>query len=312
MWYFVGMDIKLRLFCTVAETKSFSKTSRIVHLTQPAVSLQIQALEEFFETKLFDRTEGGISLTPAGKILYKKAKHILQHYSDLEKEIGKITGMIKGGLTIGASTTLGNYVLPRVLIDFKKKHPKIKINMLVGNTKRVEDLLTSGLIDFGLVEGETSRTNLKVETIMSDEMTIIIPPAHPWARKKVVPILEATRYPFILREEGSGTRQKVEEYFELHGIGVRDIHVALVLGSTESIKEAVEAGMGIAIVSKWAVKKEIEDGRLSLVTFREGKISRNLSLITPSKTHFSYVAEEFLLFVRKYPYEAFFSGLLSA
>lgn len=297
------MDIKLKLFCTVAETKSFSKASRIVHLTQPAVSLQIQSLEEFFETKLFDRSEGMVSLTPAGKILYKHAKHLLEHYAEIEKEIGTLTGMIKGGVAVGASTTLGNHVLPRVIIDFKKKHPKIKFSMLVGNTKRIEDLLISGLIDIGLVEGETSRPSLRIEPIVPDELILIVPPAHPWARRKVIPVLDVTREPIILREEGSGTRHQIEEYLKSHGISTGDMHVALTLGSTESIKEAVEAGIGVSIVSKWAVKKEVEDGRLRTVALREGKILRNLSLITPLKARLTPAVEEFCLYVKSYPYE---------
>ena len=131
------MDIKLKLFCAVAETRSFSKTSKIAHLSQPAVSLQIQSLEEFFETKLFDRSGAEITLTQAGEILYHQAKHILEHYNDIEKDMRKISGAIKGGFTLGASTSLGNHVLPRVIIAFKKEHPKVKISMMVGNTKRM-------------------------------------------------------------------------------------------------------------------------------------------------------------------------------
>lgn len=297
------MDIKLKLFCTVAETKSFSKTSRIVHLSQPAVSLQIQALEEFFEVKLFDRSESMISLTTAGEVLYKQAKHILEHYNEIEKEIGKITGTIKGGVTVGASTTLGNYLLPRIIIDFKRKHPKIKINMLVGNTKKIEDLLTSGFIDLGLVAGEISKAKLKSETLMSDELMLIIPRKHPWAGKKAVSILDITREPFIMREEGSGTRQKIEEFFSLYGLNSRNMHISMVLGSTESIKEAVEAGIGISIISKCAVQKEVEDGRLNIVALKEGKILRNLLLIMSSRAHHSHAVEEFLLFLKKYPHE---------
>lgn len=300
------MDIKLKLFCTVAETKSFSKTSRIVHLSQPAVSLQIQALEEFFETKLFDRSKDTITLTPAGEILYRNAKHVLGHYAEIEKEIGKITGMLKGGVTVGASTTLGNHVLPRVIITFKKNHPKIKITMRVGNTRRIEDLLTSGFIDFGIVAGTPAKASLMAEPVVSDELALIIPPKHPWAKKGVVSVLDITREPFILREEGSGTRQRIEDFFLPHGITVQELHVPLILGSTESIKEAVEAGIGISIVSKLAVRKEVEDGRLKLVKLKEGKILRTLSLIRPPKSALSHAAEEFLLFVRKYPYEAFF------
>ena len=300
------MDIKLKLFCAVAETRSFSKTSKIAHLSQPAVSLQIQSLEEFFETKLFDRSGAEITLTQAGEILYHQAKHILEHYNDIEKDMRKISGAIKGGFTLGASTSLGNHVLPRVIIAFKKAHPRVKISMMVGNTKRIEELLKSGLVDFGLVAGECMGGKMKREIIMSDELMLIVSRDHPWAKKKSISILDILKEPFILREEGSGTRQKIEEYFAVQGISIHDMHIALVLGSTASIKEAVEAGIGVSIVSKWAVMREAADGRLKLLTFREGPIQRDLSLILPVRKHLSHVMDEFLIYVRKYPYDTFY------
>ncbi|HAK89508.1 MAG: hypothetical protein A2077_07750 [Nitrospirae bacterium GWC2_46_6] len=296
-------DHKLKVFCTVAETKSFSKTSEIIHLTQPAVSLQIQALEEIYETKLFDRSSSFINLTPAGEILYRYAKEILALYAETEKEIGKITGLIKGSITIGASTTIGNYVLPSVISDFKKTHPKIKVNALIGNTKRVVDFLNSGIIDLGLVEGETAKHKIKTESIIQDELVFIVPPFHPWAKKKVVSILEITKEPFILREEGSGTRQMIEKYLLSHGINTADMSIALVLGSTESIKQAVENGVGVSIVSKWAARKEVKYGSLKLITPKEEKIYRNFSLIMQKTAVLSHAVDEFLSYLKAYPYD---------
>lgn len=304
----MGMeDHKLKVFCTVAETKSFSKTSEIIHLTQPAVSLQIQALEEIYETKLFDRSSSFINLTPSGEILYKYAKDILNLYAETEKEIGKITGLIKGSITIGASTTIGNYVLPTLIADFRKKHPKIKINVFIGNTKRIVDLLNSGGVDIGLVEGETLKHKMKTDPIITDELTFIVPPFHPWAKKKVVSILEVTKEPFILREEGSGTRQMIEKYLSSHGINTGDMRIALVLGSTESIKEAVESGMGISIVSKWAARKEVKYGSLKLITPKEEKILRNFSLIMQKSAVLSHAVDEFLAYLKAYPYDTLLS-----
>lgn len=304
----MGMeDHKLKVFCTVAETKSFSKTSEIIHLTQPAVSLQIQALEEIYETKLFDRSSSFINLTPAGEILYKYAKDILNLYAEAEKEIGKITGLIKGSITIGASTTIGNYVLPSVIADFKKTHPKIKINVFIGNTKRIIDLLNSGGVDIGLVEGEASKHKIKTDPIITDELVFIIPPFHPWAKKKVVSILEVTKEPFIIREEGSGTRQMIEKYLSSHGINIGDMRIALVLGSTESIKEAVESGMGISIVSKWAARKEVKYGSLKSITPKEEKILRNFSLVMQKNAVLSHAVDEFLAYLKSYPYDTLLS-----
>jgi DNA-binding transcriptional LysR family regulator len=304
----MGMeDHKLKVFCTVAETKSFSKTSEIIHLTQPAVSLQIQALEEIYETKLFDRSSSFINLTPSGEILYRYAKDILTLYAEAEKEIGKITGLIKGSITIGASTTIGNYILPTVIANFKKTHPKIKINLLIGNTKRIVDFLNSGIIDLGLVEGETSRHKMKIDSIIPDELSFIVPPFHPWAKKKVVSILEVTKEPFILREEGSGTRQMIEKYLSSHGINTSDMRIALVLGSTESIKEAVESGIGISIVSKWAARKEVKYGSLKLITPKEEKIIRSFSLIMQKNAVLSHAVDEFLAYLKAYPYDSLLS-----
>ncbi|MGO9014276.1 MAG: selenium metabolism-associated LysR family transcriptional regulator [Dissulfurispiraceae bacterium] len=296
-------DHKLKVFCTVAETKSFSKTSQIIHLTQPAVSLQIQALEEQYETKLFDRSSSSINLTSAGEVLYSYSKNILAQYAELEKEIGKITGLIKGSITIGASTTIGNYILPSIVFNFKKAHPKIKMSILIRNTNRVLDLLTSGVVDFGLVEGETTRSKIKVETLLTDELVFIVPAMHPLAKKKSISILELMKEPFIIREEGSGTRHIIEKYLASHGIKISDLHIVLVLGGTESIKDAVERGMGISIVSRWAARKEVQFGTLKYVTAKEDRIQRDFSLVMPKNAVFSHAVDEFLTYLKAYPFE---------
>ncbi len=299
-------DHKLKVFCTVAETKSFSKTSEIIHLTQPAVSLQIQALEELYETKLFDRSSNSINLTPSGEILYKYAKDILNLYAEAGKEIGKITGLIKGSVKIGAGTTTGNYILPSVIVDFKRTHPKIKIQVLIGNSKRITDLLNSGIIDLGIVGEAASKTKVKAEPLISDELSIIVSPLHPWAKKKIISIYDVIKEPFIIREEGSGTRQILEAYLATHGIAIDKLHVAAVLGSSLSIKEAVESGMGVSVVSKWTVRKEVRCGSLKSIAPKEGRIMRQFSLIKCRNAVMSPASEEFLSYLKSYPYDSLF------
>ena len=299
-------DHKLKVFCTVAETKSFSKASEIIHLTQPAVSLQIQALEEIYETKLFDRSSNVIALTTAGEILYKYAKDIRSLYAEAEKEIGRITGRIKGVITIGASTTIGNYILPSVIANFKKTHPRITLNVLIGNTKKIVEMLEGGIIDLGLVEGELTKHKIRRETIISDELVFIVPILHPWAKKKFVSILDVTKEPFIIREDGSGTRQMIERYLLSHGIDIEAMRIALVLGSTESIKEAVEEGLGISIVSKWAVRKEIKHDTLKSVIPKEERILRNFSLLMPKNAVFSHAVDELVSYLKAFPYDNLF------
>lgn len=296
-------DHKLKVFCTVAETKSFSKTSEIIHLTQPAVSLQIQALEEVYETKLFDRSSSTVTLTPAGELLYKYAKEIRSLYAAVEKEIGEITRIVKGSISVGASSTIGNYLLPGVITDFKKTHLKIKVHMLVGNTKRVVELLNSGNIDLGLVEGEVSRQKMNVERLTPDELLLIVPSHHPWAKKKEISISELAKEPFILREAGSGTRQMIEKFLSKHGIAPHDLKISMVLGSTEAIKGAVENGLGVSIISRWTARKESKYGTLHILRIKEDKVMREFSLITNKHAVSSHVVEEFLTYLKAYPFE---------
>ncbi|MDP3259458.1 MAG: selenium metabolism-associated LysR family transcriptional regulator, partial [Thermodesulfovibrionales bacterium] len=288
---------------TVAETKSFSKASEIIHLTQPAVSLLIQALEEIYETKLFDRASNTVTLTPAGEMLYKYAKEILNLYAAAEKNIGEITGFVKGSISVGASSTIGNYLLPGVIAAFRKTHPKIKIHLLVGNTKRVVELLNAGNIDIGLVEGDVARQKMVVDKLVADELALIVPPLHPLAKKRNVSIFEITKEPFIFREEGSGTRQVIEKYLGKYSITPQNMMISMVLGSTEAIKESVENGIGIAIVSRWAVRKEIKYGTLKPLSFKEEKMLRDFSLIFQKKAISSHAVDEFLSYLKAYPFD---------
>ncbi len=296
-------DHKLRVFCTVAETKSFSKASEIIHLTQPAVSLQIQALEELHETKLFDRSSNSISLTPAGEILYRYAKEILSLYAAAANDIGELTGLAKGNLNVGASTTIGNYILPSVITDFRKRYPKIKVHLQVGNSKRVLDLLNSGGVDIGLVEGDVTKQKLRVEKLGEDELMVIVSALHPWSKRKEVSIFDLTKEPFIVREDGSGTLQIIKKYLNKYNMSFHDLKVTMMLGSTEAIKNAVQGGVSISIVSQWAAKKEVNCGSLKLLNIKEERMLRDFSLIFHKHPISSHPAEEFLTYLKSYPLE---------
>ena len=300
-------DHKLKVFCTVAETKSFSKTSEIIHLTQPAVSLQIQALEEMYETKLFDRSSSKVTLTPAGEVLYKYAKDILALYVSAEKVIGEMTGLVKGSIAIGAGSTIGNYLLPSVISDFRKAHPKIKVHLFVANMQRVIELLNAGNISLGLVEGDVKRQKMVVEKLISDELLVIVPIHHPWSKRKDVSVAELIDEPFILREAGSGTRQTIEKFFARHGITPQNMKVSMVLGSTQAIKEAVENGLGVSIISRWSARKELRFGTLHTLNFKEEKMVRNFSLLTHRNSVSSHAIEEFLSYLKSYPFDKLLS-----
>ena len=297
-------DHKLRVFCAVAETKSFSKASELIHLTQPAVSLQIQAMEELYETRLFDRSGNSINLTPAGEILYKRAKEILALYAEAQQNISEITGAIKGSLSIGASSTIGNYLLPHIIAAFKKKVPQVNISLIVSNTKIITERLNAGEIDIALVEGDVSKQRFSVETLLSDELVVIMSPAHPWADRRNVPAIDLTKEPMIMREEGSGTRQIILKHLEEHGIKLDQLKIAMVMGSTEAIKGAVEEGLGVSIVSAWAARKNLKQGLIKTTTFKDLKFHRNFSIISPKRNYSTHTAKEFLNFLKVYPIKA--------
>lgn len=301
-------DHKLKVFCIVAETKSFSRASEIIRLTQPAVSLQIQALEEMYGTKLFNRSGCVITLTKSGEMLYKYAKEINGLYALAEKEIGGVTGLVKGVISVGASSTIGNYVLPSVVSDFKRRYPKVGVHIHIGNTKGVIDFLNAGSVDIGLVEGDVNKQKLIIEKLIPDEMVLIMSPYHHLAKKANISIMDLAKEPLIFREEGSGTRQAIEKYLTKHGMSHQNLKISLIMGSTESIKGAVEEGLGTSILSKWASKKECKYGSLKTAAFKEEKFVRDFSLVFRKSKEPSHTVEQFIGFLRRYPFNKLLSS----
>jgi DNA-binding transcriptional LysR family regulator len=190
-----------------------------------------------------------------------------------------------------------------VISEFKKKNPKINVQLIIGNTKTIVDSLNEGNINVALVEGNVKKQKLSVEKLMSDEMVPIFSPQHPWAKRSTVSILEVKKEPFISREEGSGTRQLIEKFFIKHGIHPQNIKIPFIMGSTESIKGAVEEDLGISIISKWAVRKELKQGRLKNATFKEDRLVRDFSILYPKAKDFPFPLFRFLEFLRKFSFD---------
>jgi DNA-binding transcriptional LysR family regulator len=173
--------------------------------------------------------------------------------------------------------------------------------------QRVIELLNAGNISLGLVEGDVKRQKMVVEKLISDELLVIVPTHHPWSKRKDVSIAELIDEPFILREAGSGTRQTIEKFFARHGITPQNMKVSMVLGSTQAIKEAVENGLGVSIISRWSARKEIRFGTLHTLNFKEEKMVRNFSLLTHRNSVSSHAIEEFLSYLKSYPFDKLLS-----
>lgn len=271
-------DRRLQVFHTVARLLSFTKAAESLHMTQPAVTFQVRQLEEYFNTRLFDRTHNRISLTEAGQRVYGYADRIFALYAEMENSVRDLTGEVSGVLLLGASTTIAEYMLPALLGDFKAKYPEVSIRLQVANTDGIVSMVENNVIDLGVVEAPVTNKNLVVETCRMDRMVLIVPPHHELAAKKSVPITELTNYPYICREEGSGTREVMLESMNTAGANPADLNIVMELGSPEAVKGAVEAGMGISILSRATIDKEIKLGSLVAVEL-EDPIERPFSFV---------------------------------
>jgi DNA-binding transcriptional LysR family regulator len=292
-------DRRLQVFHTVARLMSFTKAAEALHMTQPAVTFQIRQLEEQFNTRLFDRGRHRISLTDAGHRVFEYADRIFALYAEMEQGVRELTGELSGSLTIGASTTIAEYMLPTLLGDFKKRYPEIAIHLKVSNSEGIVSLVERNAIDLGVVESPVANRNLVVESCKQDELVAIVPPGHDLARSGPVGCRRVLRYPFICREEGSGTREVINDYFETMLGGSGGLKVTMELGSPEAVKGAVEAGMGVSIVSKATVQKELKLG--TLVALRlEPPLFRPFSFVHRKHKFRMRVIEELLEFARAY------------
>lgn len=274
-------DRRLQVFHTVARLLSFTKAAESLHMTQPAVTFQVRQLEEYFNTRLFDRTHNRISLTEAGQRVYEYADRIFALYAEMENSVRDLTGEVSGVLLLGASTTIAEYMLPALLGDFKAKYPEVSIRLQVANTDGIVSMVENNVIDLGVVEAPVNNKNLVVENCRMDKMVLIVPPGHELANKKSVPIKDLTKFPYICREEGSGTREVMLEAVTAAGCNPQDLNIVMELGSPEAVKGAVEAGMGISILSRATIEKELQLGSLIAI-----------SLDTPLERPFSFVHQK--------------------
>ena len=292
-------DRRLQVFYTVARLLSFTKAAEALHMTQPAVTFQVRQLEEYFNTRLFDRTHNRVSLTEAGRAAFNHAERIFETYKEMENAIRDITGDVNGALTLGASTTIAEYMLPALLGDFKKRYPEVNLRLRVSNSEGIISMVENNVIDLGVVEGPVANRNLQVEVCRLDELVVVTPPDHALAKKHSVHIEEVLPYPFICREEGSGTREVIADYLAQQGMGRNALAVSLELGSPEAIKGAVEAGMGVSILSVSTIEKELTLKRLASIPLNPC-LNRPFSFVNQRQKFRLRAMEELLSFAREY------------
>ena len=273
------IDIRLKVFRSVALNLSFTKAAQELFISQPAISKHIQELESEFHTRLFDRMGNKISLTHAGQLLLDDCEPILKGYQKLDFDMNAIRKKYNGELRIGASTTIAQYVLPEILADFINRYPNTSVSMLSGNSREIETALLSDRIDIGMVEGIISQPQLKYSTFMNDELVAIVNSKNQLCQKEEISLSELRELPVVLRERGSGTLDVIENSLQKHGMSLSDMNIVMYLDSTESIKQFVAHSDSIGIISVRSVSKEILRGDYKIIELQDTKLERQFRFV---------------------------------
>ncbi|MBD0383014.1 LysR family transcriptional regulator [Paenibacillus sedimenti] len=267
----------LTVFAAVCEQRNFSRAAELLHISQPGVSQHIRNLEDELAAKLLHRSPKQVKLTEAGEILYKRAKQILALYDEAKQEINLLQHTVSGSLKIGASFTIGEYMLPRLLAEYANQYPQVDAVVNIGNTLEIVQSVRDNDLDIGLVEGQVQDTELHITPFMKDELILIAPPSHPLSGERAVNPDRLQNQIWILRESGSGTRAFSDQF--IHDAGLR-IKRSYVFNSSQGVKESVAAGLGIAILSRSIVRKELESGELSEIPLKGNAFTRDFFMIS--------------------------------
>jgi DNA-binding transcriptional LysR family regulator len=292
------MDLhQIEIFCTLVKLRSFSKTAKALLLTQPTVSGHIKNLEQELSVKIIDRLGKHAVPTEAGEILFRHGQKLLASRDNARQEIAAISGKVTGRLKIGGSTIPGAYILPPLIATFKKKYPSTSIHLFIDDTASVASAVRNSELSMGIVGARISETHLESYSFLKDELVVAVAPEHPWARRRIVPTDALCGEPFILREEGSGTRRIMEEHLEKAGLSTSDLNMVAVMGSSDAVKQAVKAGLGISILSIRALRDDIQSGQVAVLRLKDNPIERSFSVILLRKKSRSPLCQCFLDFL---------------
>ncbi|QUL53510.1 LysR family transcriptional regulator [Paenibacillus tritici] len=274
------MDQYLEVFIKVVEKENFTKAAEELHMTQPAVSQYIRTLEQVVGTRLLERSNKFVRMNKAGEIVYHHAKGILALYTRMQYLVDDLANNASGPIAIGASYTFGEYILPHIIAKLKKEYPLIRPSIIIHNTKEIIDLVISYQLDIGIIEGFFNDHQIHSEIVSEDHMVIVASPQHPLLEKKEeLRLSDLVDETWILREEGSGTRQAADNFFEMYEFTPKSI---MEFGSTQVIKESVEAGLGISLLSGWAIAKELTSGYIGKIHVEGLPFKRNFTIVTRS------------------------------
>ncbi|NWF98291.1 MAG: LysR family transcriptional regulator [Nitrospirae bacterium] len=276
------MDIHhLRVFASVFKNKSFSKASEELYLTQPTISNHIKALEDELECNLFDRLGRTIIPTKEAEVLYNLSTELIEKVINIKETIANIKKDVSGKLLIGASSIPGVYLIPRIIAGFKKNHPAISFQIIISDSMEISERISGHDLLMGIVGAKLGNEDIVYIPFVEDELIAVSAPN--FVKKKILTLKELVQYPMVLREDGSGTRKVTEKFFMEKEISLDDIQIAGLFGSTDSIKQAVKAGLGVSILSKFSVSEELVHGTLEEIKLSDIKMRRKFYIATHRK-----------------------------
>lgn len=270
---------ELHTFIKLCEVKNFTKTAELLTMSQPTVSLHIKNLEQQFQSQLIQRSTKQISITPTGEILLDQAKQIIQLYEQTKQQILEHHHTIQGELTIGASFTIGEYILPTLLIELKSLHPNLSLQISIGNTEEIVAAVKKFQVDIGLIEGATNEKSLIIHPFMKDELVVIASKEHPLAKKQQLRMSDLQNEDWVSREIGSGTRANLTHFLHANGLKVKSM---LTISSNQGIKQSVMNGLGISLLSKHVVERDHINGDIAILQLDTPPLFRTLSYIYSS------------------------------
>ena len=290
------MDLRqLLTFRTVVDKGSFSHAAEELGISQPAVSFQIRALEERIGQRLLDRSGRRVTLTDAGRVVDAHARRMLALEDELLRDVAGLSDHLSGPLVLGSSTGPGELLLPHLLGGFKREIPDVEVSLVVQDTQTVCDRVLDDEIELGVVGAARPHRGLVFEPFVRDELVVICPPGHALAKKKRISLADLASQPIILQQRGSGVRAVLEAAFRASGFRMRDLDVTLELGLQQSVRVAVLDGLGITVISRLAVDRDLAEGRLVAVEVEGAVLARDFSLVrhagrTPSRVSEGFVA----------------------
>lgn len=286
---------QLAVFCKIAETGSFTKAGEALNLSQPAVSAQVRSLEEELGSRLFDRARSQkVTLTDAGQVLYHHARDLLHSTEEALRAVRELQGLVRGQIVVGASSLAGEYLLPPLLVKFHQDYPGIELTLKVADTNSICGLVRRGEVELGIVGAEVVARELVFQSLVDDEMVLIVHPDHPWASQREASVADLKEETLLLPEATSGIRIVLVERLKHLGMPLRSISKTIELGTTEAIKAGVEHGLGVAVVPRRAVGKELNAGLVVPLIVQGLDLKRPLFLVTHKHRTASAASKAFI------------------